>query len=258
MAERDPETTERIQEVRDDIFGPDGYLPVLALLLASVICGLLIGDSRVGMVVSVATTAGALFIIVHRSTDERPLQLGCAIFCALVVVLVAVNPRFSEEEVQRVGRLAIVGYVVIVAASLPLVLTRALRHKRVTLNTLCATVSAYLLLGMLFAGIYRLYGAISPPFFAQNPSPEQCEVSHVPAGCPSPAQFTYFSFITMATVGYGDLTPGSDPARAFVTLEAITGQVFVITALARVVSLLGEDRPGLNRTTKPSDGTPAD
>ena len=86
------------------------------------------------------------------------------------MVLTAVSPGLSAHQRAEAGWLALMGYVVIVASALPLVLIRALQHRRVTLNTLCATVSAYLLLGMFFAGLYRLYAVVSPPFFAQDPS----------------------------------------------------------------------------------------
>ena len=52
----------------------------------------------------------------------------------------------------------------------------------------------------------------------------------------------YFSFITLTTVGYGDLTPYTDVARTAAVCEAVLGQVFLVTAVARIVSLLGSSR----------------
>ena len=54
--------------------------------------------------------------------------------------------------------------------------------------------------------------------------------------------FLYFSFITQTTVGYGDLTPGTDVGRVVVTFEALIGQVFLVTLVARLVSMYGTRR----------------
>ena len=59
---------------------------------------------------------------------------------------------------------------------------------------------------------------------------------------PRPGDFMYFSFITLTTVGYGDLTPFTDAARSAAVFEAVLGQVFLATAVARIVSLLGSRR----------------
>jgi hypothetical protein len=241
MADADHDPFERLHDVRADLLGRTGFLPVLLLLLASTICGLLIGDDHGGAVITVALTGAALMATVFRSTTSRPLRILTLGFALLIAVAVSANGDLTSATPAS-RWLPQACYVAILAIALPLVLVRALRHRRVTINTLCATVSAYLLIGLLFAGIYRLYATVAPPFFAQDPGKDACAVDPRPKGCPTSGQYSYFSFITMSTVGYGDLSPGSDPARAIVTFEAIAGQVFVITALARVVSLLGEER----------------
>jgi hypothetical protein len=253
MADPDPDLIERIRDGWADLVGKTGWLPVLILLLASTLCGLLIGGSHLGAVISVALTGAALLATVFRSTRRTPARVGVLAFVIVVAAVVARSAEQSPTGQAQAGWLAIAAYDVLVAMTLPLVLVRALQHRRVTVNTLCATVSAYLLLGLLFAGVYRLYDTVAPPFFAQDPGPAECARPDPSPRCPTPGQFSYFSFITLSTVGYGDLSPASDPARAFVTLEAIVGQVFVITALARVVSLLGEERPVRSRAGEPPD-----
>ena len=57
------------------------------------------------------------------------------------------------------------------------------------------------------------------------------------SGHHGPADFGYFSFITMATVGYGDLTPAVGLPRTFAVLEALTGQIFLVVLVARLVTL---------------------
>jgi hypothetical protein len=226
-----------------EVTGPDGYLPVLVLLLGWALASMLIGDLRWGAVAAGLLGSSALLVTVFRSTDHIQIRVVAAIAVAVTALVAVAQPLLTGDHHapgRWIGRSA---YLALVTAALPLVLVRAMRHRRVTLNTLCATVSAYLLLGILFSGIYVLHHELAPPFFAQEPDP-------------APGAFTYFSFVTLTTTGFGDLTPGSDPARAWAVLEAVVGQVFVITALARVVSLLGVRRPDPDPGSLRSDPPP--
>jgi hypothetical protein len=84
----------------------------------------------------------------------------------------------------------------------------------------------YLLAGMTFGFIYGVIGAVgNDPFFAQIPGGDQSD-------------FLYFSFITMLTVGYGDLTAAGNLGRALAVLEALFGQIYLVTIVALLVSRL--------------------
>ena len=86
----------------------------------------------------------------------------------------------------------------------------------------------YVLLGMMFAFVYAaINGLGSDAFFVQT--------NH--AGTPD---FLYFSFVTQTTVGYGDFTARSDLGRALSVLEALTGQLYLVTIIAVLVSRLGK------------------
>lgn len=94
----------------------------------------------------------------------------------------------------------------------------------VTVTTLAGLVAVYLLVGLMFG---QLYGGID----------------HIDAGAfrtddPPIAGFDliYFSYITIATVGFGDITPAIDLTRALAVLEGVGGQLFLVTVVARVVS----------------------
>ncbi|MGZ3459752.1 MAG: potassium channel family protein, partial [Archangium sp.] len=71
---------------------------------------------------------------------------------------------------------------------------------------------------------------LHPNFFAQGVEKD-------------PSIYLYFSFITMTTVGYGDFSPGAAVPRVLVIFEAMLGQVYLVTAVARMVSLLGLPEP---------------
>ena len=61
-------------------------------------------------------------------------------------------------------------------------------------------------------------------------------------GSPLRGAFRLLSYVTLTTVGFGDLTPKSDIARTMVITEALAGQIFLVTAVARVVSMFGQQR----------------
>jgi hypothetical protein len=108
---------------------------------------------------------------------------------------------------------------------------RIFRHEEITIETLAGAVDIYLLVGILFAVIYRFISYLSgQPFFAQGASP------------PGLAQYLYFSCVTLSTVGYGDLTAVGSLPRSLSVFEAIAGQVYLVTAVARIVSLLSPRR----------------
>ncbi len=105
------------------------------------------------------------------------------------------------------------------------ILSRIIHHRRVTLETLLGAICVYVLIGLLFAYIdiaYQLLGGTS--YFAQS-------------GHHSPSDFVYFSFITMTTVGYGDLSPANGLPRTTAVLEALTGQVFLVVLVSRLVAM---------------------
>jgi hypothetical protein len=100
----------------------------------------------------------------------------------------------------------------------------------VNVEVLCASISAYLMLGLMWTVAYWLVDQVTPGgAFSFNTS----------GGAQSMNGFTgfYFSFITLSTVGYGDITPVSRAARWLASMEAMTGLLYVAVLIARLVSL---------------------
>ena len=101
---------------------------------------------------------------------------------------------------------------------------RVLRSPQVTLQSIYAAVSAYMIIGLMFAAFYGAMNRLGgTPFFA-NGQPGNTRT------------FQYFSFTTLTTLGYGDFTAAGNGGRAVAVLEAMVGQIFLATLVARLVS----------------------
>jgi hypothetical protein len=124
-----------------------------------------------------------------------------------------------------------------------------LRAPRVSSEVMCAGISVYLLLGLAWTLGYLLVAALADPLrpaFAFNTGP---------ASSQSMTSFNayYFSFVTLTTVGYGDITPVSNVARALAALEAMTGTLYVAVLISRLVALYSAQPPAGKANESGSD-----
>jgi hypothetical protein len=131
---------------------------------------------------------------------------------------------------------AIVGWGLAVSLLLMLFLTlanirRVFRDDQpVTAERVTGAVAVYLLCGLTFAYIYGLLDQLFPGAFNLNLQPGHDDPGHMEC-------FTYFSFITLTTLGYGDIIPVHPAARMCAVIQALFGQLYPATLLARLVSL---------------------
>lgn len=105
------------------------------------------------------------------------------------------------------------------------ILNRIVRHQVVSLQTVMGAISAYALFAFVMASVFGGIDLLTDGTFLNNAVTQ--------------GDFLYFSFVTLTTVGYGDITAASDLAKRLVVVEAFLGQVFIITLVARLVSLWG-------------------
>ena len=121
-----------------------------------------------------------------------------------------------------------------------IILRQILSADTVTLQSIYGVISAYLIIGLMFSAFYgAMYFLQGKTFFANGQ-----------AG--SSSNFQYFSFTTLTTLGYGDFTARYNPGRAIAMLEAMTGQIFLATLVAKLV---GSFRPGAAPAKEVAAGT---
>ena len=105
-----------------------------------------------------------------------------------------------------------------------------------TRDTIVGGICVYLMLGILFGELCGLVEFLVPGSFAVAGLPLE-EVAVARADEARYSRFLYYSFVTLTTVGFGDVTPLSAPARSLAVLEAVTGQVYLAVFVARLVGL---------------------
>jgi hypothetical protein len=214
-----------LQRMRDG----DSYGFLLALILVGYVVIALVERSLWARFV-ISCVMGVVFIATLHTSQIR----GRGLHIGIIAVLFAVLSTMVQALVGRDGNDGSTFIIFLLVLIAPVViLNRIMRHETIGTETILGAVCVYVLLGLAFSGVFAAIGDMDGgQFFAQRG-----------AGATN-VEYLYFSFITMTTVGFGDLTPATDVARVAVTFEALLGQVFLVTLVARLVSMYGVQNRG--------------
>ena len=207
-----------------------GYL--LASLVVLVLAYPFAGVSPVAatLLIALNTATMAAGIYAFRAT---PKDVWISVSLAVPQFVLAVSGAVLRDE--RFALPAIILFVLFYAFMVIRLLGYLIRGRRVTLDKLFGAASVYLLLGIAWGSLYVLVDALAPGSF------EVAEGAIPTDGAETPDYF-YFSFVTLTTLGYGDITPVSPFLRPIVVLEALTGVLYLALLVARLVSLYQPDQ----------------
>jgi len=114
-----------------------------------------------------------------------------------------------------------------------LILRFVMQAKRVDNDVIFAALSVYLLFGLIFGFIYSMVEGLLPGSLVHNVTSASLE------GGIRLSQAVYFSFVTLATLGYGDIIPANDVIRSLAIVQTMCGQVYLVVLVARLVTLYG-------------------
>jgi|KBSSwiStaDraftv2_1062776.scaffolds.fasta_scaffold32380_8 hypothetical protein len=155
--------------------------------------------------------------------EHRKLATSLAIV-SLLVIAMRIAEWFTPHDLLPVLR-----NISILSALLLLVIAIGINvfaPSRAIGERLFGAIVVYLLLGLIWGVVYSVLGTHSPEAFSGQPG-----------ASPGLSGWVYFSFVTLTTVGYGDITPVTTGARQLAMLEALVGQLYPAVIIARLVSL---------------------
>jgi hypothetical protein len=164
--------------------------------------------------------------VVTASTKSRSTMMLAIVMAALTLSLRWMHPLFPGIGLATAKMLSALLALSLFASA---VLYQTLREGRITMQRVYGAIAAYLLLGLIWGFAYELVQLHSPGAF------QETTVSDQPGLLTS--KLVYFSFVTLTTVGYGDITPVNPIARSLANLESLIGQLYPAILIARLVSL---------------------
>jgi Ion channel len=221
----------------------DSYGILLVLILASLVATAAASGSRWGRVVALVGLGGTLLYAMWTSRAGHRLRRAGWVLVPIMVVSAAIPSIASDAPLERSIVSAVSAVLVLSAAAA--VLSRLRTHSKISIQTVLGALCIYLLIGLFFSSIYSMIASASgDPFFAQG-APAATSVNYV-----------YFSFVTLATVGYGDLSAAGDLGKMLAASEGLIGQLFLVTVVALVVSNIGKTRHVVAEETSSDDVTP--
>jgi hypothetical protein len=225
--------------VRHAIHASDSFGLLLVLLLCDYTLLSLVDTGRwFGIAVGIPLSLTVLLALRTSHASHHHIRLAVLAVAVSVIaggVNVVVGSTIGEGSI---GLLLALLLVVTPFA----VLRRILGHRTVTVETILGAICIYILIGIVFTMVF--YGiSRSLPLFYGSPVPTRHWFLAQPPALHPPADYLYLSFVTLTTVGFGDLTPLNQLARSVVVLEAIIGQIFLVTLVSRMVALYGQERP---------------
>ena len=200
---------------------PDSY-GLLLLMIATTFVIAVNATVHRGATLLVLVQIATVFLALHTSLAGRHLRR----FSYILLVLAAIGAFanfFLHEESNFIGVIFVGSSILYFVA--PVAIIRHVGFRTVVdQETMLGAVCAFLLIGLAFAFAYRFIAEVQAgPFFGTH-------------GEGSLADDVFFSFTTLTTTGYGNLVPAYNPGQTLAVLEMLTGQLFLVTAVAKIVS----------------------
>ena len=207
------------------------YGVVLALVIASIALQMILAASDSSRFATIALQALTLVAAVRASGIQRT-GTRIAALVGVVAVLASLITWIIRGDIPQAPAAIVNGLLVAVA---PFAIARGLLHDlrrehEVTVATLAGVLSIYLLVGMFFSFLYGVVGAVDADALFAEVAKSNREDQ------------IYFSFVTLCTVGYGDLTPAGNLPRAFSVAEMLVGQIYLVTIVSLIVGNLSARR----------------
>jgi voltage-gated potassium channel len=200
---------------------------VLGLILISIGFQLAAGENDFARLVAVVLQAITLVAAVVASRVHPVLIRLSVIAGSLAIVGAALAILGTDTFGNNSGRAVTLLLVALVPPAIITGLIKLFRQEgSVTVETMFGGLCLYLLIGLFFGTAYAALEEIGGTAFFAQLAPQHATTD----------DFLYFSFSTLTTVGYGDLTAGANLGRSLAITEALMGQIYLVTVVAVIIS----------------------
>ncbi|WIG61422.1 MAG: hypothetical protein OJF49_004170 [Ktedonobacterales bacterium] len=214
------------------------YGLLLLLILADYIAMSVVGDHPAGRIL-VQLLLGATLLLTILITHARRIWFNFALLGSAVCVLAAlVGFAFVQQTSRSEGVVNALGVCIVLLATFA-ILRDVANHKVVSAQSVLGASCIYLLVGVGFALLFSSVGAFTPGGFFIGQSTANV------------SDYLFFSFTTLTTVGYGNLVPAAPLGQSLAMVEALSGQIYLVLVVARLVSLWGQEMPPRHRRERP-------
>jgi hypothetical protein len=194
---------------------------LLIILLTSYLLSAFVHGPWIGGVELALFSVAVLLALRNLKTRRRALVRAIYAGLVLSVVILVISSSLNTDAGYG---LASVWRALLLLIAIVVLIRQILIMPSVTIQSIYGAVSAYLIIGLMFAAAYSAIFYFHGRVFFANHQPGNSST------------FQYFSFTTLTTLGYGDFTAGQQGGRAVAMLEAMTGQVFLATLVASLVA----------------------
>ena len=166
------------------------------------------------------------------SAHKHSTRIGIVSLAGLVAVFF-LWAEISDSPMPQIG--AYTASLIILGVVAILTIRALFADRNVTRDTLAASLCGYVVIGVAWAAAYSLLERLQSGAFQYSTAEFSAEGMRFAFG--ESAQALYFSFVTITTLGYGDIVPVSSAARLLSALEAFLGQAYIAVLVARLVGL---------------------
>lgn len=207
-----------------------------SILLAALLLNMLLApmfvspNVNVGIVTLDIAFTILLVVIVFTVGHNKKTYIAYLIL-ALITIAFTWAGLIYEAEIISIYRNLF--SIIILTVAMILVIKEVFTGESVTTDTINGALCAYLLLGFTFISVYALIDILDPQSFLYTVNATPLDLSQHE----SALERIYFSFITMLTVGYGDIVPHSSTAKFMTVIQAFFGQVYLVVMIARLVGM---------------------
>jgi voltage-gated potassium channel len=198
------------------------FLILMGLIMALLVLGPILEKFvAIRILIDIFLTAIVLSMLYIATYKKRLVQIG-RLLAMVMLISLWLKYFFNYEVFAATSMMIGVLFTIVVTAH---TLAFIIKSETVTREVIYAAMVVYLLGAQLWALVYTFLDLIDPASF------------NLPQGQSDFLLFEYYSFVTLTTLGYGDITPLTKVAKSFSVLEAVIGQLYLVVVVAWFVGM---------------------